>query len=124
MPDSVINAAITELSDALNKLRPEYEGFLDIGRMLAAPDENTARAAIGLLAGKHQMRVARVANALTLLTELRDSGYPTSDPYVLPPEVLEKVLENRGTLQAALTLLVPASEATSADVTIGQPVPR
>lgn len=121
---SLIDQFREEMDAALATLVPQLEGMNDIERMLVGPNEAEARDAVDQLKREYMQRSALLKATQKALADLMTDGYPQSIPGMVNPDIYGKITEQVDTVTAAYKMISVHGEAVSADVSVGQPVPR
>jgi hypothetical protein len=116
-----IEPARDELAAALASSAPQIEGLEDFLRLNLLPE---AQAEVSTAHMRVQQRRDLETAALVALNALLADGYPAPIIEEVPGFVIDNLVEQQTTLQAAIKHFTPLAPATSFDLTAGKPTPK
>jgi len=120
----VIENMLAALKAALDTLMPIHEGFKDIQRTLVSSDSSVAEREVIDAINDYDQRATALRGGITALQALIDNGYPNDVPVVMDNRAAAVIKEQVRTVGLAFAKITVHSDAVTATVVVGAPIPR
>jgi len=115
-----IDTALTEITDALAAVGPEYQGLLEFKQFNLRPD--TAREVTEAITD-YARRLGLMAAVRDALTALVNDGYPALAVRAIAESAFEELQTDAANIEAALKKF-SSNQASALAITSGDPVPK